>query len=86
MSSAAAITNVNARFAFVLLIGFLLNHIMKDSQHNVDYVVNITKELPHNVDYVVWRNLVPSRLLWIFENCIKKWIFIFYKYSRIRKN
>ena len=72
MSSAAAITNVNARFAFVLLIGFLLNHIMKDSQHNVDYVV--------------WRNLVPSRLLWIFENCIKKWIFIFYKYSRIRKN
>ena len=44
MSSAAAITNVNARFAFVLLIGFLLNFYC------------IKKAPQHNVDYVVWRN------------------------------
>ena len=58
MSSAAAITNVNARFAFVLLIVFLLNHIMKDSQHNVDYVVR--------------RSGISSLSHWDFENCIKK--------------
>jgi hypothetical protein len=35
MSSAAAITNVNARFAFVLLIGFLLNFYYIKKLHNI---------------------------------------------------
>ena len=50
-------------------VDYVVN-ITKELPHNVDYVVNITKELPHNVDYVVWRSGISSLSHWDFEKIL----------------